>query len=88
MDTLTYDAGAVTAVIGYTQAVRRVAPERFHKWMVFVACAFGILYAISFRPGKHRLLENIISGTMVGLAASGGFAGMKSVTEAVSKGKA
>ena len=85
MDTLTYDAGAVTAVIGYTQAVRRVIPEKFHKWMVFVSCAFGILYAVSIRPGKMKFVENVISGTMVGLAASGGFAGMKSVAEAASK---
>lgn len=87
MDSIAYDAGAVTAVIGYTQAIRRYIPAKFHKFMVFVACGMGILYALSIRPGKHQLMQNVVNGTMIGLAASGGFAGMKSVAEALPKRK-
>lgn len=87
MDSIAHDAGAVTAVIGYTQVVRARLPEKFHKYMVFVSCAIGMLYAVSIRPGTSKLVDSLISGTMIGLAASGGFAGMKSVAEALPKRK-
>jgi hypothetical protein len=85
MDALAFDAGAVTAVIGYTAQVKRFLPENWAKASVLVSCALGVLYAVSLRPGKHELGRNIVSGIMIGLAASGGFAGMKNLVEARAK---
>lgn len=81
MDTMTSDAAAVTAVIGYSNVVRQFLPERFKKDMVLVSCLLGILYAFSIRPGKTEIVHNITSGIMVGLMASGGYAGMKNFVE-------
>ncbi len=80
-ETLAYDATAVTAVIGYTASVKAFLPERWAKASVLISCLIGILYAITLRPTKQDLVGNISSGVMVGLAASGGFAGMKNFRE-------
>lgn len=80
---LAYDAGAVVAVIGYTERLKVFLPERWAKASVLLSVALGILYAISLRPTKRDLLANVSSGVMVGLAASGGFAGMKNFRERI-----
>lgn len=80
-DPLAYDAAAVTAVIGYTAQVRQFLPERFQKATVLVSCLLGVLYAVALRPSRQELARNISAGIMIGLAASGGFAGMKSLIE-------
>lgn len=81
IDLFAYDAAAVTAVIGYTEQVKRILPEQWHKASVVVSCILGILYAIALRPVKAELIRNISSGVMIGLAASGGFAGMKGLVD-------
>ena len=81
-ESVAYDAAAVTAVMGYTERVKAFLPERWAKASVLVSCIIGILYAITLRPTKQDLPGNISSGIMVGLAASGGFAGMKGIVEA------
>lgn len=73
-----YDAAAITAVIGYTDKIIYMLPT-LKRFGVFVSCALGILYSLSIRPGKHEIVGSVSSGIMVGLAASGGFAGMKSI---------
>lgn len=80
MNTLAYDAAAITAVIGYTDKILTLWPS-LRKYGVLVSCGFGVLYAVAMRPGTHELVGNLSSGVMIGLAASGGFAGMKNYVE-------
>lgn len=80
-DPLAFDAAAVTAVIGYTAQIKRVLPESLQKATVIVSCLLGVLYAVALRPGRHELARNMSAGVMIGLAASGGFCGMKSIVE-------
>jgi uncharacterized membrane protein len=77
MDTLTSDAAAITAVIGYTSLIQARLPEEWRRYGVFVACAVGVAYAVSIRPGGQSLAETISRGVMTGLSASGGYAGMR-----------
>jgi len=71
----------VTSVIGYTAIVKGFLPEKWQKDTVLLSCALGILYAFSVRPGKAAIMGNIVSGIMIGLSASGGYAGMKNFVE-------
>lgn len=71
-----FDAAAITAVIGYTDRILFMLPN-LKRFGVLVSCALGVLYSLSIRPGKHEIVGSVSSGIMVGLAASGGFAGMK-----------
>lgn len=77
MDSLTSDAAAISAVIGYTALIQRQLPERFRKYGVLVACAVGMLYAVTVRPGTKDLVRNLTEGTMIGLGAAGGYSGMR-----------
>ena len=84
-ESLAFDAGAIAAVIGYTERVKVLLPARWASASVLISCALGVLYALALRPGKHEIIGNISSGIMIGLAASGGFAGMKGFREATAK---
>lgn len=77
MDSLTTDAAAITAVIGYTAIIQKRLPERFRKYGVFVACGVGVAYALTVRPKAVDLMRNICEGTMIGLGAAGGYSGMR-----------
>ena len=77
-ESIAFDAAAVTAVIGYTDRILSAAP-RLRQFGALVACVLGVLYSVSLRPGKHEIASSISAGVMIGLAASGGFAGIKSV---------
>ena len=78
MNEMAFDAAAVTAVIGYTDRILSLLPQ-LRRFGVLISCALGVLYAVSIRPNKHEIASSISSGIMIGLASSGGFAGMKSV---------
>jgi hypothetical protein len=78
MNEMAFDAAAVTAVIGYTDRILALLPQ-LRRFGVLVSCVLGVMYAISLRPGKHEIVSSVSSGIMIGLASSGGFAGMKSV---------
>lgn len=77
MDSLPFDAAAITAVIGYTAMIQSKLPERFRKYGVFVACGVGVLYALTIRPKQADLMKNVTEGVMLGLGASGGYSGMR-----------
>lgn len=79
MDTLTADAAAITAVIGYTSLVQARLPMEWRRYGVIVSCAIGVLYAVSIRPGTQPLVDTISRGIMTGLSASGGYAGMRGI---------
>ena len=78
-DTMAFDAAAITAVIGYTERVKRFLPEKLARHMVAVSCMMGILYSLTIRPvaTKQDVFQAVTSGVTIGLAASGGYSGMK-----------
>jgi hypothetical protein len=80
-DPLAFDAAAVTAVIGYTEQIKRFLPDAWQRASVLISCVLGVLYVVALRPSKMDLPRNISAGVMIGLAASGGFAGMKGIVE-------
>lgn len=86
-DSLMFDAGAVTAIIGYTERLKNLLPDKWAAGSVLISCTLGVLYALSLRPGKHEIVRNVCQGIMIGLAASGGFAGMKGFRETIATEK-
>lgn len=82
-DTMAFDATAITAVIGYSEQVKRFLPEKFARHMVIVSCLMGIFYALTIRPvaSKQDIFQAVSAGVTIGLAASGGYSGMKRLIE-------
>jgi hypothetical protein len=84
METAIYDSGAVVAVIGWVNLIRRVVPDAWSRWMPIVAVACGCLYSLQVRPlgASGGILPALMAGVTVGLSAAGAYAGTKKLSGA------
>ncbi|HBY60998.1 MAG TPA: hypothetical protein DEH78_14340 [Solibacterales bacterium] len=79
LDPMTADAVAISAIIGVTEKILQRLPEAASRFGVFVSCGVGVLYAFAVRPEIRPIhwSEQVVRGLMLGLSASGGYAGMR-----------
>lgn len=78
------DGTALFAINGYVQVVKRWLPEKLKVYMPLIPVLCGILYVFLVKPGGvTSLMDTISLGVMLGLSASGAYAGAKHVVENV-----
>jgi hypothetical protein len=66
-------------VLGQVQVVKRLLPDRFHRWLPACALAFGIVWGLTL-PGRP-LVERIFGGLGAGIGAVGAFDGVRATVE-------
>lgn len=80
MDFTWIDGATIPAVVAYTAMILRFAPQ-LTKFGILVSIGSGILYAFTMRPSQSDWIGNLITGTLLGLLATGGFSGAKNAVQ-------
>lgn len=80
------DSAATLTITGWVDRVKALLPEKHWKWMPVVSVVVGIAYAVMAKPGYASLANRIALGAMLGLTASGLFAGVNSALKKTQKG--
>lgn len=80
METVAYDGMAMAGIVTWVQIIKKVVPESWLKLMPIFAAGAGAIYGL-VTSGGTVIVENVIRGVFVGLAACGTFSGTKSIYE-------
>lgn len=75
------DGAATITITGWVDRVKAFTPERFWGWMPLVSILCGIAYTFMAKPGRTVVSDRIALGVVLGLTASGLFAGVNSLSK-------
>ena len=77
-------AAVVPVILAITQAIKMATGDRLRKWAPIISLALGVAASFLFNHDHDMTMgDQLMSGIIYGLSASGLYSGTKSTSEAV-----